>query len=56
MENCKWIGPEISKKLVNTFGEDTLEVCKSDPEKVVKEILGITQQQAIEISLLSLPY
>jgi len=50
MENARWIGPEISKKLVSTFGEDTLEVCKTDPEKVSKEIPGITQKRALEIS------
>jgi exodeoxyribonuclease V alpha subunit len=50
MENCKWIGPEISKKLVNTFGEETLEACKSAPERVAKEIPGITQKRALEIS------
>ena len=50
MENAKWIGPEISKKLVSTFGEDTLEVCKADPERVSKEIPGITQRRALEIS------
>jgi exodeoxyribonuclease V alpha subunit len=50
MENAKWIGPEISKKLVSTFGENTLDVCKTDPERVSKEIPGITQKRAIEIS------
>jgi len=50
MENCRWIGPEISKKLVNKFGKETLEVCKSDPEKIAQEIPGITQQRALEIS------
>ena len=50
MENCKWIGPEISKKLVNTFGEATLEVCKTKPEKVAKKIPGLTRKRALEIS------
>ncbi len=50
MENCKWIGPEISKKLVNAYGEATLQVCKSEPEKIAKEIPGITRQRALEIS------
>ena len=50
MENCKWIGPEISKKLVNTFGETTLEVCKAKPEKVAKRIRGLTRKRALEIS------
>lgn len=50
MENAKWIGPEISKKLVGTFKEDTLDVCKADPERVAKEIPGITKKRALEIS------
>ena len=50
MENCKWIGPEISKKLVNTYGEKTLEICKSHPETVAENIPGITKKRALEIS------
>jgi len=50
MENCKWIGPEISKKLVNTYGEKTLDICKSHPETVAKDIPGITKKRALEIS------
>ena len=49
-ENCKWIGPEISKKLVNTFGKETLQVCKDNPELVAKKIAGITLQRAKEVS------
>ena len=39
MENCKWIGPEISKKLVKSFGEKTMEILpshKKDIETAVK--------------------
>lgn len=36
MENCKWIGPEISKRLVNTYGQETLAICKADPERVAR--------------------
>ena len=50
MENCKWIGPEISKKLVNVFGDGTLEICKAEPEKVAKRIRGLTRKRALEIS------
>jgi exodeoxyribonuclease V alpha subunit len=50
MENCKWIGPEISMKLVNTFGEETLDICKSHPKRIAKKIPGITKARALEIS------
>jgi exodeoxyribonuclease V alpha subunit len=49
-ENCKWIGPEISKKLVNMFGEKTLDICKNDPDRVSSEISGITPKRAQEIT------
>ena len=50
MENCKWIGPEISKRLVNTYGKETLAVCKADPDRVASEIGGITPRRAQEIA------
>ena len=34
MENCKWIGPEISKRLVSTYGKETLAICKEHPDRV----------------------
>lgn len=46
MENCKWIGPEISKRLVNTYGKETLAVCKESPDRVASEIPGITLRRA----------
>jgi exodeoxyribonuclease V alpha subunit len=50
MENCKWIGPEISKRLVNAYGQDTLAVCKADPERVARETPGLTPKRALEIA------
>lgn len=50
MENCKWIGPEISKRLVNTYGKETLAVCKEHPDRVASEIAGITLRRAQEIA------
>lgn len=50
MENCKWIGPEISKRLVEAYGKDTLEICKKEPERVAKEIQGLTAKRALEVS------
>jgi len=50
MENCKWIGPEISKRLVNAYGQETLAICKVDPERVARETSGLTSKRALEIA------
>ena len=50
VDNCKWIGPEIGKRLVNTYGKETLAVCKADPDRVASEISGITPRRAKEIA------
>ncbi len=50
MENAKWIGPEISKRLVKTYGRESLGICKTDPERVAREISGVTLHRAQEIS------
>ena len=49
-ENAKWVGPEVSKRLVDTYGAETLDVCKADPERVAREITGITKKRAGEIA------
>ena len=42
------IGPVLAKKLVKTFGEDTLEVIDTNPERLT-EIAGITSKKAKKI-------
>ncbi|HEQ60134.1 MAG TPA: hypothetical protein ENN74_00840 [Firmicutes bacterium] len=49
-EHAKWIGPQISKRLIEAYGEKTLEVLKTDPERVSHEINGITPARAQEIA------
>ena len=49
-ENCKWIGDEISKKLVNAYGEEVLDICKDDPDRIAREIPGITPSRAQKIT------
>ena len=51
LANCgiKGIGPATAQKIVNTFGEDTLNVFKFEPEKLA-QIKGITKDRAIEIA------
>ncbi|MFR1679832.1 MAG: ATP-dependent RecD-like DNA helicase [Clostridia bacterium] len=45
----KGIGPATAKKIVATFGEDTINVFKFEPEKLTK-IKGITKEKAIEMA------
>ena len=45
----KGVGPATAKKIVNTFGEETLHVLKLEPEKLTK-IKGITYEKALTIN------
>ena len=45
----KGIGPSTAQKIVETFGEDSLNVIESDPERLA-ELKGISIKRAIEIS------
>ena len=49
-QNAKWVGPEVSKRIVEAFGVESLSVLKTDPERVAREIDGITPARANEIS------
>ena len=44
----KGIGPVTAKKIVNTFGDETLSIFKYEPEKLA-QIKGITKEKAIEM-------
>lgn len=45
----KGIGPSTARKIVDTFGEDTIHIFKYEPEKLAN-IKGITKQKAIEMA------
>ena len=47
--NFKGIGPATAKKIVNTFGDDTINIIKLEPQKLV-QIKGITKEKALEIA------
>lgn len=47
--NIKGVGPATAKKIIETFGEDTINVFKLEPTKLA-QIKGITREKAIEIS------
>lgn len=46
---CKFVGPSVGNKIIDSYGEKTLEVLKTTPEIVAKDIKGITLDRAIEI-------
>lgn len=48
----KWVGPSIGSRLVNKYGEDTLEVIKTDPARVAVEIKGINLKRVKEMQAL----
>ena len=47
--NFKGIGPATAKKIVNTFGNDTINIIKLEPQKLTK-IKGISEEKALEIA------
>ena len=47
--SIKGIGEATAKKIIKTFGEDTINVFKFEPEKLA-QIKGISQSKAIEMS------
>lgn len=47
--SIKGIGPATAKKIIDTFGEDTVNIFKFEPTKLA-QIKGITKDKAIEIS------
>ena len=51
LANCgiKGVGPATAKRIVDKFGEDTLNVFKFEPEKLA-QVKGITEDKAIEIA------
>jgi exodeoxyribonuclease V alpha subunit len=46
---AKWVGPAVGGRLVEKYGIDTLEIIKTNPERVAREISGITLDRAKEI-------
>ena len=47
--NVKGIGPITAKKIIDTFGEETISILKYNPKKL-SQIRGISQEKALSIS------
>jgi len=49
-ENAKWLGEQRTKKLLELYGDNALHICKTDPERVARDVAGITMARAREIT------
>ncbi len=47
--NVKGIGEALAKRIIRKFGEDTIQIFKSEPERLA-EIRGISKEKALEMS------
>lgn len=47
--NFRGVGPATAKKIVNTFGNDTINIIKFEPQKLTK-VKGISTDKALEIA------
>lgn len=46
---ARWVGPSIGDKLVEKYGDETLEILRTDPQRVARDIPGLTESRALEI-------
>lgn len=46
---CKFVGPAVGNAVVDKYGEQTLVIMKTDPDRLSAEISGITLARAQEI-------
>lgn len=50
VKTAKWVGPSVADRMLEKYGDKTLEILKAEPKKVAEEIKGITAARAVEIS------
>lgn len=49
VRQAKWVGPAIGRALIEAYNTNTLNILRTDPEKVSNDIKGITLSRALEI-------
>jgi len=49
VRSCKFVGSTVGNRLIDKYGKETLEVMKTNPERVSTDISGITLERAKEI-------
>lgn len=50
IREAKWVGPAIAKEIVSIYQSATLDVLREDPERVARDVRGVTLDRAMEIS------
>ncbi len=48
---CKWVGPTIAGRILDKYGDDTLNVLKTAPSRVAIEVPGLTKDRAKDIQI-----
>jgi len=46
---CRFVGSAVGQRIVDKYGAETLDIMKSDPGRVARDISGITAARATEI-------
>lgn len=54
LREFKWIGSETAKLLIERYGDETLDICKTNPEQIANEIKYLTLERAEQLSLMLL--
>jgi len=49
VRNLKWVGPTTGQALIEMYGQDTLTVLRKEPDRVIKEIPGLTEERILDI-------
>ena len=49
VHTAKWIGPIVANNLIEEYGQETINVLKTDPKKIARDIKGLTIKRAKEI-------
>ena len=49
-ESCPGIGPVVARRLIDAYGDAALETLKQAPEKIAKEIPGLTLERARRVA------
>jgi len=49
LTRAKWLGTKRANAVAQAYGKDTLEVLRTNPQRVAEDIAGITEERALEI-------
>lgn len=50
LDGAKWIGPSISTALISRYGDEAIDICMKEPERVAGEITGLSLEKAESIA------